>query len=282
MIDGGNSYAIKFASHILNISLDSSRYTYASEAIPLYGLVLHGYVNLAGTPTNMAGDIKYETLKMIENGANPYFILIYQNESELKDNNKLNKYYSVSYNIWKEDLVEIYNSLNEALSDVMYATIDDHEFLIGERVPSQAELEADAEAERLAEEAAAKEEAEKLAEEERLANLEDRLHKEAIEDGLETEPEETEEQPDETDSEGEPADSETGEETTGEEDEKTEPDEDGEESTEYVYTKYTSDNGMIVKVTYSNGIQFILNYNAFDVTVEGYTVSALGYVKINP
>ena len=37
---------------------------------------------------------------------------------------------------------------------------------------------------------------------------------------------------------------------------------------------------MIVRVTYSNGDSFILNYNSFAVTVEGYTIPAISYVKI--
>jgi hypothetical protein len=38
MISSGNAYAIPYAKHVLGVALDSSRYTYASEAIPLFGL----------------------------------------------------------------------------------------------------------------------------------------------------------------------------------------------------------------------------------------------------
>ena len=85
MLDCGNAYTLKYADHLLNVSLDSSRYYYSSQSVPFMGVVLHGNIQFAGTPTNMAGDIKYETLKIIENGANPYFILAYQNTEELKD-----------------------------------------------------------------------------------------------------------------------------------------------------------------------------------------------------
>jgi len=49
----------------------------------------------------------------------------------------------------------------------------------------------------------------------------------------------------------------------------------------YQYTKYTSDNGMIVRVTYGNGVSFIINYNNFAVTVEGYTIGAYDGMKFN-
>ena len=75
MIDGGNSYAIPYASHILSAPIDSSHYTRASETVPFFGMVYHGYVNYAGSPTNMSGDTNYEKLKMIESGASPYFML---------------------------------------------------------------------------------------------------------------------------------------------------------------------------------------------------------------
>ena len=45
-------------------------------------------------------------------------------------------------------------------------------------------------------------------------------------------------------------------------------------------SKYEVTRGTIVRVTYENGISFILNYNSFDVTTEGYTVPAYGYLKI--
>ena len=61
---------------------------------------------------------------------------------------------------------------------------------------------------------------------------------------------------------------------------------DEEDDGEYKYTKYTDDGGNIVKVTYENGIFFILNYNFFDVTVvlDGttYTIARNGGVKVTP
>lgn len=255
MVDGGNAYSFKYASHILNAPIDSSHHTYASEMVPFFGMVLHGFINFAGSPTNMAGDINYEILKMIESGSAPYFTLSYQNLDELKDDWRLSKYYSVSYEIWFEDLVERYKQINEALGGLQTSLIDNHEFLIGERIPTARELEEDAIAE--AEKAKAEEEAEALkAEKEAL--------KKARENYLAAQAGETIE---------EPAAEEAPEEVTEEAEE-------ADESEEYVYTKYTIDNGSIVKVTYDNGTSFILNYNSFEVTTEGYTVPAIGYIKI--
>ena len=52
-----------------------------------------------------------------------------------------------------------------------------------------------------------------------------------------------------------------------------------------INAKYITDEGKIVVVTYENGIQFVLNYNSYDVVVdvdgETLQIDALGYVKTN-
>lgn len=271
MMDCGNAYAVKYAQHVLNVALDSSNFTYASESVPMFGLIYHGYLDFAGSATNMAGDIRYETLKILENGANPYFILVYRNSEKLKEDTVLSDYYSISYENWKEDLVATYNKLNNALGKVMDASMIGHDFLIGERVPSAEELEADKKADELAKEEEAKAEADKKAEEERKENLKDHLadKKGETAETTETEPADTSDAVSTVETEPETPD---------------EPDE-PEEDDEYVYTKYTVDTGLIVKVTFENGYRFILNYNIFDVTVSETSdtvIGALGYIVIDP
>ncbi len=403
MVDGGNAYSLAYVNHVLNVSLDSSHYTYASETIPFLGLVFHGYLNFAGSPTNMAGDINYEILKIIESGASPYFILATQNIEEMKENTSLSKYYSVSYTNWKSDIGSVYHSLNSALADVMYATLVGHEFLIGERVKTDAEAAEDEEAakeeaEQLKkdEEAALKDAARQIrlnarlakealaqaqlalpaaqqaladaqarllaldeteipaaqaaldaaraevvaaqaaldaaqaaydaavaatADEETLATLTEALNaaKATLEEktsaqtaaekalgalntekstlerklpGLERGIINAEKKLNETiekeadcaaklaalEAGGNPIDILNG---TTDEDEDEEIEEEKPEEEEYEYTKYTSDNGMIVRVTYSNGVSFIINYNNFAVTVEGHTIGAYDGMKFD-
>ena len=143
MVDGGNAYTWKHVDHILGAALDSSRYIKASYSVPFVGVVLHGYMNFAGTPLNMEGDVNYAKLKAIENGASPYFTLSYQNTQILKENNELSKYYSIRYDIWFDDVVEIYSELNSVMKDVQNKIIVDHQFLAGMRVPDVDELDRD-------------------------------------------------------------------------------------------------------------------------------------------
>ncbi len=198
MIDAGNSYALPYASHILKVSLDSSNFQDASRSIPFMGMVFHGYVNFTGKATNTASDLNFETMKIIENGAAPYYILSYQNTNKLKEDFTLSQYYAVSYEYSKDAMISKYHELNALMADLQTSCIDNHEFLTGMRVVNDADKEYDA----------------------------------AI--GL---------------------------------------------TPEEIEAKYTVDNGKIVKVTYENGTSFYLNYNNFDVTVNGITLPAISYIK---
>ena len=142
MVDGGNAYTIPYASVIMNVASDSSRYIRASQSVPFVGMVLHGSKQYTGEPINMEGDIAEALLKSIENGADPYFILSYQNITLLKNDKDLCKYYSVSYEIWRDQLVEVYHKLNDALGSLQTSWIVDHSFLDGKRVPTEEELQA--------------------------------------------------------------------------------------------------------------------------------------------
>ncbi|MDD6312793.1 MAG: DUF5696 domain-containing protein [Firmicutes bacterium] len=125
---GGNSYVYQYASHILDVPLESSSRLAASEDVPFVGIVLHGYINFAGEALNLAGDYKTTLLKTIENGADPYFVLSYDNTSELK-NTEFSDYFSVAYSIWYDDLISIYKEINSDLKQVKNALIDAHEFV---------------------------------------------------------------------------------------------------------------------------------------------------------
>ncbi len=168
MTSSANAYTWKYVDHITDIALDSSRYAQAAAAVPFLGIVLHGYVQIAGEPINLEGNTSYALLKSIESGAGLNFLLSYRNTDNLKEDEILSKHYSVRYDIWFDDVVDLYNQLNIALRDVQTSVIVDHHFMDGIRVPDADELEADARAEM---EAIVRAEAEKLVAAEEAARL---------------------------------------------------------------------------------------------------------------
>lgn len=132
LVSGGNYYVWPYVTDIIEVPLDDSRYKYTSASVPFYGMVIHGYIDFTGTAINLAGDYQYQLLKTIENGADPFFVIAYENTSELKNYNSnylLSKYYSVKYSIWFNDIKNTYNTLNNALKDVKYSLIVGHEYL---------------------------------------------------------------------------------------------------------------------------------------------------------
>ena len=133
MLDTGNVYAVKYATHILNASIDSSHFRYSSYTVPFVGMILHSYVNYTGTPLNYSGSPAYDLLRSIESGASLYYIICYQNTSHLKENPDLNKYYGVDYHNWYDDLVTTYSELNKAIGDLQNYEIVDHRVVLAER-----------------------------------------------------------------------------------------------------------------------------------------------------
>ena len=134
MTDVGNIYAVEYVDHIVNASIDSSHLKNTSYTIPFYGLVLHGYVNYAGTPINYSGSPDYDILRSIENGASLYYILCCQNTNRLKEDPTLSKHYGIDYNNWYEKILVQYKELNDAIGALQRYEIVDHRTIIAERI----------------------------------------------------------------------------------------------------------------------------------------------------
>ncbi len=132
LVEKGNYYTWKYADTVLDIPLDSSNRITTTAEVPFLGIVLHGYMNYTGEAINMAGDYEYTLLKTIENGANPYFVIAYENIPELKING-YSEYYAVEYGVWKETIIEEYKKLNDVLSPLQNQLITGHQ-IVAERV----------------------------------------------------------------------------------------------------------------------------------------------------
>lgn len=250
MVDVGNAYTWKYVKHIMNISLDSSRYLRSTAAVPFMGMTLHGYRYLAGSPTNMQGNINYEILKIIENGANPYFTLSYENTQYLKE--LYPEYYSVDFDIWFDDLVETYNKLNDALKDVQTSRIKDHKFIAANRVLSDAEKviveAADAEGRELYQAAYDK----ALLKYNNAMAIAERRAKEA----------------------GKTFDKEAYVKENGEFEFMT--------FEEYYQSPIDTviDDYTVVYEEYENGVAFVLNYNGFAIEYEGTVIESMSFIKL--
>jgi len=132
MITGGNMYALRYSSDLINMPLTHNSLYIVDEEIPFYQMILHGRISYAGSPINLSANFDEDDLiiRLIEYGASPHFAFTYQSANEMKYTGA-NWMYSTRYANWSDKAIEIYHAVNNALCDVSGAEIVSHEILPG-------------------------------------------------------------------------------------------------------------------------------------------------------
>lgn len=125
MVEGGNDYALEYASFVVGAPTSSSKYNLLDRSVPFYQMVLHGYVNYAGPPLNHAQDPIRDRLVTIESGAIPYYQLAYAKPLEVKQTD-VNDLYSFGFEDWIDGASEFYTEANRILGRLQRQRIVDH------------------------------------------------------------------------------------------------------------------------------------------------------------
>lgn len=130
LLNAGNDYAFGYADDMINVPLSSNDYYIIDETVPFYEMLIHGYIDYAGSVINLSDTYEKSdiVLNLVENGAAPHFMFSWENSSDIKTT-ALNRFYSTSYENWKDDAVAIYNEVNGALKYVTGAAMIKHETL---------------------------------------------------------------------------------------------------------------------------------------------------------
>jgi len=130
LVSAANDYAFPVADHIINVPMSDTRYFILDEQIPLYQIILHGCVDYAGDAANLSitGGDQSELLRMIEYGAAPHYLLTYEEAADMKYTG-LNRYFTTTFATWKDEVIRVYQYVNEALSPVHGAAITAHDTL---------------------------------------------------------------------------------------------------------------------------------------------------------
>lgn len=128
MISGGNEYSFQYASDLIDVPLSDNSFFIIDESIPLYQMIIHGCIDYTGGIINFYDDMDRTdlTLKLIEYGASPRYVFTSESANRMKYTG-LNKYYSTSYDIWKNEAVKLYKEVNEGLKGVSAETMINHE-----------------------------------------------------------------------------------------------------------------------------------------------------------
>lgn len=130
MADAANDYAFAYLTDIINAPLGQNEFFIVDEDIPLYEMIIHGSIDYSSDLLNFQDeeDMTNVILNMIEYGAAPHYVFTWEESSQMK-RTALNRYYATTYKVWKQEAVDVYKQVNEALKHVSGAMMIDHEIM---------------------------------------------------------------------------------------------------------------------------------------------------------
>ncbi len=128
MINGGNDYAVNNSDFITNIALHGNQYAIIDAFVPFYEIALHGFVNYAGTPINLAYEKDQLILESAEVAAGLQFSFMNADSDKLQET-YYTEYYSSCFDSWKNKFKDIYNDYNSKMAPVMNSPISGHEYV---------------------------------------------------------------------------------------------------------------------------------------------------------
>lgn len=124
LCDGANSYVIEYASHITDVPLYSSGYNITDYDIPLYQMVVHGYVPYSSVALNKTSDVQEAFLLSIAYGAGLHYDMIYEKTAEVQDT-EYNDLYYAHYDAWVDTASEQNKVAHSILAPLSTMTISD-------------------------------------------------------------------------------------------------------------------------------------------------------------
>lgn len=125
MINGGNDYALQYADFVTNMDFIGHTYSIIDEQIPFYQMAIHGYVNYAGTPVNLAANSQETVLESAEYGAGLMFVFMDADEGALQDT-AYTDYYGAGFREWKRSAEQIYSRYNRELGNTFSQKMTGH------------------------------------------------------------------------------------------------------------------------------------------------------------
>lgn len=123
-----NVYLWKYADEIYDMPVSNSQFLYETDSVPFLQMVLKGSIDYYAPYSNRGFYSNDCILKMIEYGMYPSFMLMDADNTELYKT-PLEEYYSLNFEDWKKTILEVYNTVNSALSAVEGSEIDDYTVL---------------------------------------------------------------------------------------------------------------------------------------------------------
>ena len=99
-----------------------------TDTVPFMQMVLKGHIDYYADKSNFHADRTKEMLKMIEYGEYPSWLLTWEDSLELFDTPS-SWIYTSEYGIWKDEILNEYESVRSALAPVRSAKITEHQMI---------------------------------------------------------------------------------------------------------------------------------------------------------
>lgn len=130
LVNSSNDYAWSYADDIINLPLTDNRYSIVDQNIPLYEMIVHGYIDYCGETYNLSSveNNQRQILNMIEYGAAPHFVFTWAETSDMKYSG-VNSKYSTTFSVWADEAVCVYEEVSSVLNRVDGAAMVSHEIL---------------------------------------------------------------------------------------------------------------------------------------------------------
>ena len=121
----GNSYAVPFVNTIIDMPIEKSSHIVLDEDVPFMQIVYHGLVDYYSAPVNNQDNEEFFKLRSIEYGSLMSYELTKAKTSELRYS-YYNGLYRSEYSKLKNEIVERYNAIAEAVKPFAALEITDH------------------------------------------------------------------------------------------------------------------------------------------------------------
>jgi len=117
VVFGGNDYALRHASHLVDVPTRTDWFYIINHEVPFYQMVVHGFVEFAGSSVNMQPNFnaRRELLNSIATGVSPRFTMTAQ-PTRLFQFSPHERMYSTHYQNWVETAIEHYRLFNNVHS----------------------------------------------------------------------------------------------------------------------------------------------------------------------
>lgn len=123
-----NLYALKYAKAYLDMPITNSQYDYYTDLVPLLPIILKGYLSYFTPDLNFNALGHDRILMMVDFGLNPSYLLTFDETYKMR-HTLSSVYYSTTFDSYKDEIVDTYNYVNNALKHVIGESVVNREVL---------------------------------------------------------------------------------------------------------------------------------------------------------